>query len=88
MVLRGDLRKQNISFAIESYPFNESFSQDKEFCLQNSDENLKGLIKWCISRIVLRKLTEQEKNQLHAFKEEQKSGLLFEIFKRFLNLNH
>lgn len=73
MTIKGDLRDHNVSFAMVSYPFDKRYQVDKKFCVQNSDKHLRGLIEWCLGRIVLRNLTEQESKQLLKFKEERKS---------------
>lgn len=82
MTIQGDLRRQNASFAVVYNSFDENFNQDKEFCVQTSEKHLRGLIKSCIGKIVLRNLTRQENEQLLAYKEEQKSEFcLLLIFK-------
>ena len=72
MSLRGDLTKQNVSFAIDSYPFDERFKDDQDFCEKSSD--LKELLDGCLGRIILRKMTEEEQHQMREFREQQKSS--------------
>ena len=74
MHLKGELSKQEVSFAMLTYPFDEAFKNDRDFCMQSSSEHLRKMIDLCRGRIALRDLTEQERDQMQELKEEQKSG--------------
>ena len=73
MRLKSDLLKnENPNFAIDFYHPGPNFDQSARNCEKNSDKQLKRLIADCDGDSILRNLTEEEKNQLQQYKNEQK----------------
>lgn len=77
MRIKGDLRKQNLSFALEAYPYikETDLSDSKIFCRKNTSESMRHLILHCANTIRMRNLTNEEKEQLQQFKNERKGKL-------------
>ena len=72
--LKPGSEKQTTNFTIEVY---SNYPKDYEpsldtFCKDNSSEALRGLIKSCNARTLLREMTFEEQKQMLKFKEEQK----------------
>lgn len=75
MIIRKGFEKQISNFTIEIY---SKYPKDyipafDHFCKDNSSKALRGLIKECTARTLLREMTVEEQEQVKAFKEEQKS---------------
>ena len=68
MRLKGDPKTWNVSFVVEAYPKEQNEGREFEFCRENSEASLRPLIAECYSKIVLRNLTTDEKNQLQKSK--------------------
>ena len=74
MKIKKGFEKQITNFTIEihsKYPkdYIPAFDQ---FCKENSSEALKGLIKLCWARKLLREMNDEEHEQMKRFKAEQK----------------
>ena len=72
-----NLKESNISFAVDSFASDQSPNdpQDVEtiaFCVLNTSEKLKHLIRRCEGKVRLRPLTDEELRQLQQYKVDQK----------------
>ena len=75
MNIKKGFEKQTTNFTIEVY---SNYPKDyvpafDHFCKNNSSEALRGLIRDCCARTLLREMTFEEQGQMLKFKEEQKS---------------
>ena len=80
MSLKRNLLNVSGGFAIEAY-HNVVFQEND--CKRKSSERLKPLINSCFQDIRLRELTAEEKEQIRAYKDEQKGNVTpsFSFFK-------
>ena len=74
MNIKKGFEKQTTNFTIEVY---SNYPKDyvpafDHFCKNNSSEALRGLIRDCWARTLLREMTFEEQKQMLKFKEEQK----------------
>ena len=79
MHLNGDLRKQNLAFAIDYFPRGPGFNWKDLICERNSDERLRHLIEHCHGNTTMRSLTDEERMQIQDYKNEQKGEPLMLI---------
>lgn len=75
MKIKKGFEKQTTRFTVEIY---SKYSRDyipafDHFCTENSSEALRGLIRSCWARTLLREMNEEEQRQMNRFKAEQKS---------------
>ena len=73
MYLKRDLLKESGGFAIVAYPGEPNMAD--AVCMGESAEELKHLIVSCRENIIIRKLTDDERNQLPQYQRRQKGKL-------------
>lgn len=71
MYLKRDLLKKVGAFAIEAYLYGSDFEEGDGRCKQNSSVQLRPVIEHCNNKILLRFLTDEEKNEIELYKEDQ-----------------
>lgn len=83
MILKRDLLQESGGFVIEAYPPGSGFEWGD--CRRNSSEQLKPLIEHCEGNLMIRLLTNEERDKVRAYKDDQK-GKSSSLSNEFLGL--
>lgn len=72
-------KEKTSNFTIEIYSkYEKNYKPEFDhFCKDNSSEALRGLIRHCRARTLIREMTAEEQEQMRALKEEVKSKYCF-----------
>ena len=89
MDIKGELgksRDQNLSFVVEAYANEKGYNPntDPNFCTNNTEPQLRHLIKSCFSRIILRSLTNEEESEMKKVQDRKLGFLNKVLFKKKL----
>ena len=71
LILKGNFKNESHSFAVENFDYAPNEESDEEFCVNSSAEQFRGMIYLCRGKILIRDLTEEERNRTEEFKNEQ-----------------
>lgn len=81
MQIKNGFEEQTSEFAIEVYSkYEAGYNPDLDrFCIDRSSEALRGLIKKCYARTLLREMSSDEKKQMKEYKEEHRRKSLMNL---------